>query len=110
MKLFTKLGGAVLASMLLFGGATTSAHAAIECNGAYQVIYTQGGVSEIATPYCGDNYLGSVAREYGLKVSNYTIRQNPNRKRDVCKVVGHDNRVADICASVLNNGGKRRFY
>lgn len=66
---------------------------AIECRGPYQLVQGQS----IATPYCQDNYLAGVAREYGTRVSNSEIRNNPNKKAEVCRFVGHDNRVSHIC-------------
>ena len=66
---------------------------AIECRGEYQVV--SGKL--IATPYCQDNYLAHVARKYGTKVSNREIRNNPNRKADVCRFMGHDSRVSHLC-------------
>ena len=66
---------------------------AIECRGRYQVI--DGNLH--ATPYCEDNYLARVARGYGVSVSNRAIRHNPSKKAEVCRLVGHDNRVSGIC-------------
>ena len=71
----------------------------IKCNGPWQVVK---GVGEIATPYCGDGYLARVARGYGVKVSANTIRWNPERKSEVCRLIGHDNRVSDICAGLTD--------
>lgn len=81
----------------------TPADAAIRCNGPYQIV--QG--NEIATPYCGDNYLAQVARSYGSKVSARAIRQNPNVKQEICQFIGHDSRVQDICAGLRNDNGGR---
>ena len=67
--------------------------AAIECRGEYQVV--QGQL--LATPYCQDNYLATVAREYGSRVSARQIRNNPNTKADVCRFMGHDSRVSHMC-------------
>ena len=66
---------------------------AIECRGEYQVV--QGQL--LATPYCQDNYLAKVAREYGSRVSAREIRNNPNTKADVCRFMGHDSRVSHMC-------------
>ena len=51
----------------------------------------------ISTPYCEDNYLAQVAREYGVRHSAEAIRNNPNLKRDVCRFVGRDIRVQHNC-------------
>ncbi|MEO1206309.1 MAG: hypothetical protein AAFV45_08250 [Pseudomonadota bacterium] len=80
------------------------AAAKIKCNGAYQVIK---GAGEIATPYCGDNYLARVARDFGVRVSAKTIRNNPNKKEEVCRLVGYDIRVQDICAGLRGDDGGR---
>lgn len=77
--------------------------AAIECRGPYQVV--SGNL--LSTPYCGDNYLGSVARGYGKRVSNSEIRNNPNVKQEVCRHIGHDTRVSDICQGYRDYGGPR---
>jgi len=91
-------GLAVLApALILVLAAATSAQAKIRCNGPFQIIKGHG---QLATPYCGDNYLGKVAREYGMRVSDRAIRNNPNRKEEVCRLVGHDTRVQDICAGL----------
>lgn len=71
----------------------TASAAGIVCKESYQVVRGQ----EIATPYCADNYLAQVARSYGMRVSNAEIRNNPNRKREVCRFIGHDIRVSDNC-------------
>lgn len=76
------------------------AHARIICKDDYQVV----GGSQISTPYCADNYLARVAREYGVKVSDATIRNNPNKKREVCRFIGHDIRVADNCHNENSRG------
>ena len=81
-----------LLTPLLFA---STAHAAIRCDGPYQVVRGQG---DILTPYCEDNYLAKVARTYGVRVSGSTIRHNPNRKLEVCQFMGFDPRVFDICS------------
>jgi hypothetical protein len=71
------------------------AQARIVCNGPYQMV--QG--SAVATPYCEDNYAASVARGYGMRVSDAAVRQNPSVKAEVCRWFGHDNRIRQICSS-----------
>lgn len=90
----------VLAAML--PAATAQA---IECNGRYQIV--QG--SELSTPYCEDNYLASVARQYGSTVSARAIRNNPNLKAETCRFMGHDTRVSDICAPYRGGSGRPIF-
>lgn len=67
---------------------------AIDCQGNFQV---QRGGQTIATPYCEDNYLAQVAREYGMTTSAAAIRNNPTAKQKACRFVGDDNRVRDTC-------------
>lgn len=78
--------------------------AGIVCKESYQVVRGQ----EIATPYCADNYLAQIARKYGMRVSNAEIRNNPNRKREVCRFIGHDIRVSDNCHDE-NSRGRHGF-
>lgn len=80
--------------------------AGIECSGAFQVVRGHG---KIATPYCEDEYLAKVARRYGIQVSGHAIRQNPNRKEEICRTIGHDSRVNDICMKYLDYGQDRLF-
>lgn len=60
----------------------------------------------IVTPYCQDALLGKVARQHGMRVSDRALRNNPNRKRHVCRLVGQDIRVRDICRQVNPYGGR----
>jgi hypothetical protein len=91
---------AAAATLICVGYATPAP--AIDCNGPWQTVSGQ----EIATPYCEDNYLGQIARAAGLRVSNLEIRRNPNKKGEVCRFVGHDNRVRDICSNYLNEDSR----
>ncbi len=61
----------------------------------------------IATPYCQDEYLAQVARQYGLKASAAQLRNNPNFKKEVCRTVFSDIRVQTTCldAGVPENFG-----
>ena len=69
------------------------AEAKIRCHEGYQT----NSIGTFATPYCEDNYLGQIARKYGMRVSNRAIRNNPNKKQAVCRFIGHDSRVREIC-------------
>lgn len=95
---------AACASLLLAASlAAAPAHAAIQCEGPRQLV--QGNY--ITTPYCEDTYLALIAqREYGMRVSAAAIRQNPNLKAEVCRQIGHDNRVKSNCQSILNYGDR----
>lgn len=79
---------------------TSPANARIVCKGDYQVV--SGNL--ISTPYCADNYVASVARQYGMRVSDVEIRNNPNKKREVCRFIGHDIRVAEHCNNEVPRG------
>jgi hypothetical protein len=85
----------LLAGSFLIAAVTTAG--AIECKEDYQIV--QG--RPISTPYCRDNYLATVARKYGFKVSESTIRNNPSRKEEICRYIGSDIRVQTACEEVL---------
>ena len=92
-----------IATIAMATAINNPATAKIRCNGPYQVV--QG--NQIATPYCGDNYLAQVARGYGSSVSARAIRQSPSKKEEICNWIGHDPRVQDICAGFRNDDGGR---
>jgi len=68
---------------------------AIECEGNFQV---QKNGNQIATPYCQDDYLAIVAREYGMRVTGKDIRQGHDERQRACNLAGEDNRVRDACS------------
>jgi hypothetical protein len=78
---------------------------AIDCVRGYQRV--QGNL--IATPYCQDQQLAQVAREYGIRASAAKIRNKPNYKKEICRTVWTDNRVQTTClnAGVPERGGAR---
>ncbi len=81
-----------------------SAKAKIKCEGRFQVIKSQG---KISTPYCEDNYLAAIARStYGRKVGNRELRQNPGLKARICRQIGHDSRLIEICSDHRIDGGR----
>ncbi|MFN0217823.1 MAG: hypothetical protein ACKVP4_03295 [Hyphomicrobium sp.] len=84
--------------------AVPAAFAKIRCS-ADGFQYVQG--SWLSTPYCQDNLVAKVARQYGVKVSDAEIRYNPNRKAEVCRFVGHDIRIRNACQGL--EGDRRRF-
>ena len=51
----------------------------------------------IYTPYCRDEYLADVARQYGFKASAAKLRNNPNFKKEICRFVFEDIRVQITC-------------
>jgi hypothetical protein len=85
-----------LLAAALFVTMTNSVAAKIECRKGAQRVKSEW----LVTPYCQDAYLAEVAREYGVKASPSAIRNNPNFKRQVCIIVGHDIRVQLTCAQV----------
>lgn len=85
----------VLALVSIAGASNADA---IECRDDYQVV--QGQL--LATPYCADGYLAKVARGYGVRVSAREIRNNPNKKAEVCRFMGHDTRISHICQQYRN--------
>lgn len=93
------------ASTLALGFMASPSDARIECKGPYQVIHDRLH----ATPYCEDNYLGAVAREYGMRITNAAIRHNPHEKQRACLFVGDDIRVRDICAGFRPDSGHKIF-
>ena len=98
------LASAALASgmlMLAQGGA----QAAITCDGNFQIVNGQ----PVGTPYCREMNLARVARSYGWKVSDQTIRYSESMKAQVCRAIGHDTRVQDICRQFQPSGGDNRF-
>lgn len=95
----TVVGAAVAASALL---APVSPALAIDCQDGYQLV--QG--NRLSTPYCQDDLLARVARQYGMKASAEEIRNNPNYKRHICRFVGRDIRVQENC-SISNPTGRR---
>lgn len=80
-------------TLVLLALASTVAHARIVCSEGYQVINGRN----VATPYCGDNYLAQVAREYGYKVSNAAVRNSPSLKDAICRHIGGDIRINEYC-------------
>jgi hypothetical protein len=96
-----RYAGLPCAILTLFGSAY-AADARIVCKDGYQ----QNAGGEVATPYCEDEYLAEVAREYGMKVAASAIRNNPNYKDEVCRLVGHDNRVRIYCN--IDQGSSRK--
>jgi hypothetical protein len=93
----------ILAAATL-AASTLTADAAIQCRNGAQLV----SGSYIITPYCQDKLLAQVARQYGSRASFAQIRDNPNIKRHVCRLVGRDIRVFENCITV-NPNGRRAF-
>jgi hypothetical protein len=94
-----------VASIALASGllalAQGGANAAIVCDGNFQIV---NGIS-VGTPYCREMNLAHVARSYGWKVSDDTIRYNEGKKEEVCRAIGYDRRVQDICSRYRMDNG-----
>ena len=100
----SKVFGAALFAAVAFVGVVPSAEAKIRCIDGFQVV----SGSRIATPYCQDELVAQVARQHGMQVSAASIRNNPNLKRNVCQLVGRDNRIHIACIDA-NSVGRRPF-
>ncbi|MCF6198179.1 MAG: hypothetical protein L3J67_02065 [Hyphomicrobiaceae bacterium] len=83
--------------------AADPAEAKIRCQGPFQIIK---GVGSHATPYCEDNYLARIARSYGWKIANRSVRNNPSLKARICRQIGHDSRLIEICSDHRNGSGE----
>ncbi len=92
----------VLASAMA-AAAGSPANARIVCDAGYQKV--RGDF--ISTPYCQDQNVAEVARSYGIKTSGAAIRDNPEHKQDVCRLIGRDNRVQQACIGTFPSGRGR---
>jgi hypothetical protein len=99
----------IIASAILGAGlltlAPSGAKAAIQCDGNFQIV--RG--FPVETLYCREWNLAYVARQFGWWVSVEEIRYSESRKAQVCRAIGFDNRVSDICAPFNSNGGGSRY-
>jgi hypothetical protein len=77
------------------------ASAAIICLDQFQY----SGGRWISTPFCQDGYLAYVAREHGARVSDWQIRENPEKKIRICQFVGFDVRAELPCAGYRYDHG-----
>jgi hypothetical protein len=80
----------------------TPAAARIVCKDGFQSV----NGSEMATPYCQDEYLAEVAREYGMRITGAGVRNNLQIKEAACKLVGYDTRVRDDCIKYHGTDGR----
>lgn len=102
MSKFVAAAPAIMTAIIL-APVAGPAEAAIRCEGGFQIV--QG--NRLATPYCQDDQLAKVAREYGMRASASAIRNNPNYKREVCRLVGRDIRVQLTCIDAFPGRGRR---
>jgi hypothetical protein len=101
----------IIASAVLGAGLLMLAHgnaeARIVCDGNFQIV----AGNPISTPYCREMYLAYVARtSYGWNVSDQAIRYSESTKAQVCRAIGFDNRVQEICSPYRPDGGSRRVF
>jgi hypothetical protein len=92
---------AAFAASLLVGLPLGAAQARIQCDGNFQIV--RG--SAFATPYCQEQNLARVAQGYGMRVSFDSIRASDSVKAQVCRTIGHDNRVREACLPFRYDGG-----
>jgi hypothetical protein len=81
------------------------AQSRIVCEGSYQIVNGY----PVSTPYCRDRTMVQVARAYGIRVSLDAIRHSESTKREVCAVIGYDNRVRDTCQPYVDGRGGLRI-
>lgn len=86
-SLTTGLAAAALAAI----GAAAPAHAAIRCDGGYQ-INSQG---EFESPYCQEQVLAKLS---GVPVG--TIRGSLGAEQNACRMVGGDIRISQFCGII----------
>ena len=99
-----RLGAMSLAAAGLAVTMAQPASARIECSNGFQRV--DGAM--LSTPYCRDNLVAAGAREYGVDAPDAKIRNNPNFKRHVCRLIGQDIRIKESCDEV-NPTGRGRF-
>jgi hypothetical protein len=97
-----------IASVLLASGllmlAQSGAQAAPVCDGNFQAVNGQ----PVATLYCREMNLARVARTRGWRVSDEAIRYSESTKASVCRAIGTDNRVQEVCAPYAQDGNVSR--
>lgn len=107
MTAIQKVALAALASSIAMTQGPTPAAAKIQCSAdGFQRV--QG--AWLSTPYCQDNLVAKVARQYGIRVSDAEVRNNPNRKSEVCRFIGRDIRVRDACGSSVGGNERGRAF
>jgi len=86
---------------LLSAASLHPAAARILCDGEFQI--TKYG--PIATPYCGDHVIASVAHRYGWREAA-EVGSNPLAKVYICQTLGrYDWRLQGPCAGYAIHGG-----
>jgi hypothetical protein len=99
----------IFASVVLASGllalTPAGAQAGIVCDGNFQIV---NGLP-VGTPYCREMTLARVARSYGWHVTDQAVHYSESTKAQVCRAIGFDNRVQEVCAPYRNDGGDGRF-
>jgi hypothetical protein len=100
-----KIATAAALASGLFALAYGGAEARIVCDGNYQIVRGQ----PVSTLYCQEQELARVARKFGWRISANEIRSSESKKAQVCRAIGFDNRVQQVCAPYQPFGGDHRF-
>jgi hypothetical protein len=93
---------ASIAFLSLLAWYATPAAARISCKDGFQTV----NGAAIATPYCQDEHLAKVAREYGMNITGASVRSSIQVKEAACKLVGYDIRVKDDCMKYYGTDGR----
>ena len=103
MSRVLRLSVASFATIALLSAASLHPAAArILCDGEFQI--TKYG--PIATPYCGDQVIASVAHSYGWRDSAAQVGTNPLAKVYICQTLGrYDWRLQGPCGGYAIHGG-----
>jgi len=103
MSRVLKVGVTSFATVALLSAASLHPAAArILCDGEFQI--TKYG--PIATPYCGDQVIASVAHSYGWRDSAAQVGTNPLAKVYICQTLGrYDWRLQGPCGGYAIHGG-----
>lgn len=91
----------VICIAVLALAAITPASAAIRCDGSFQ-INSQG---EFESPYCKEENLARIARQAGIAVTADQIRRSFSLEQDVCRQLGSNIEVANICGQFQRDHG-----
>jgi hypothetical protein len=94
---------AMLVASALTVQPTGEAQARIVCDGNYQIV----NGAPVGTPYCREQNLARVAGTYGMRVSVEAIRYSESARSEVCRAIGNDIRVQEICGPYRLDGGNR---
>lgn len=97
----------VASSVLCLAGLQSAAlpqlaYAAIVCKDGFQ----KSGGSWISTPYCNDAHLAQIARHHGVRVSDAEVRDNPNRKGEICRFLSGSPTARDYCPDDSGSRGR----